>query len=130
MYNFLKHLFFSIFSHFFKIFQGTSIFYHTFRKKKFQKKLNNFFPNRLLDMFGQLKTYCVCVSPFFFFGSAFQHFREIPVGLVHYSRDPQTHFFNKIFIKNKSHGTIHIFKNYFTIVFSIFSKISIIQTDP
>ena len=52
------------------------------------------------------------------------------VGLVHYSRDLQTFFFNKIFIKNRSHGTIHTFKNYFATVFSIFSKISSIQTDP
>ena len=34
-------------------------------------------------------------------------------------------------IKNESHGTIHIFKNYFAIVFSVFNlaKISFIQTD-
>ena len=40
---------------------------------------------------------------------------------VHCSRDPQTSFFNKTFIKNGSHGTIHPFKNYFVTVFSIFS---------
>ena len=34
------------------------------------------------------------------------------------------------FIKNGSHGTIHTFKNYFAIVFSIFSKINSIQMDP
>ena len=62
----------------------------------------------------------------FFFRSAFQCFL---VGLVHCSRDPQTSFFNKNFIKNESHDTIYIFKNYFTIVFSIFSKINDIQTD-
>ena len=28
-----------------------------------------------------------------------------------------------------THNTIHTFKNYFTILFSIFSKISCIQTD-
>ena len=38
--------------------------------------------------------------------------------------DPQISFFNKIFIKNRSHGTIHTFKNYFTIVFSVLNKIS------
>ena len=37
--------------------------------------------------------------------------------------------FRKKYIKNGSHGTIHTFKNYFTTVFSIFSKISYIQTD-
>ena len=42
------------------------------------------------------------------------------------------HFIQKknIYIKNRSHGTIHIFKNYFAIVFSVFNKISCIQTDP
>ena len=51
------------------------------------------------------------------------------MGPVHYLRDPKTSFFNKNFIKNGSHSTIHTFKNYFEIVFSIFSKISGIQTD-
>ena len=32
--------------------------------------------------------------------------------------------------KTRSYCTIHIFKNYFTITFSAFSKISGIQTDP
>ena len=35
--------------------------------------------------------------------------------------DPQIPFFNYFFIKNGSHGTIHIFKNYFATVFSVFS---------
>ena len=43
------------------------------------------------------------------------------MGLVHSSRDPQTYFFNKIFIKNGSHDTIHIFKNYFVIIFLVFN---------
>ena len=43
------------------------------------------------------------------------------MGLVHCSRDPQTSFFNKTFIKNGSHGIIHTFKNYFATVFSIFN---------
>ena len=34
---------------------------------------------------------------------------------------PQTPLFIKFFIKNGSHSTIHIFKNYFTTVFSVFS---------
>ena len=40
--------------------------------------------------------------------------------------------FNNFFIKNGSHNTIHIFKNYFVTVFLIFnfSKINSIQTDP
>ena len=40
---------------------------------------------------------------------------------VHYSRDPQILYSGK---KKKSHNTIHTFKNYFVIVFLIFSKIS------
>ena len=33
--------------------------------------------------------------------------------------DPQTSFFNNFFIKNGSHDTIHIFKNYFATVYSV-----------
>ena len=63
----------------------------------------------------------------FFFLSAFMWLVAFSVGLVHCLQDLQTSFFNKIFIKNGSHGIIHIFKNYFTIVFSVFTKISGIQ---
>ena len=35
--------------------------------------------------------------------------------------DPQTSLFSNFFIKNRSHGTIHTFKNYFATVFSVFS---------
>ena len=48
-------------------------------------------------------------------------------GFMHCSRNPQNSFFNKTFIKNESHDTIHIPKNYFVTVFSVFSDI---QTDP
>ena len=51
------------------------------------------------------------------------------VGFVHYLWDSQVLYSEKN-IKNGSHDTIHIFKNYFAIVFSVFSKISGIQTDP
>ena len=48
--------------------------------------------------------------------------------------DPQISLFSNFFIKNGSHNTIHTFKNYFAIVFSVsvfsFNKISSIQTDP
>ena len=37
--------------------------------------------------------------------------------------------FRKKNIKNWSHGILHTFKNYFAIVFSVFNKISGIQTD-
>ena len=42
------------------------------------------------------------------------------------------HFLVTFFIKNRSYGTIHTFKNYFATMFSVFnfSKISSIQTDP
>ena len=46
---------------------------------------------------------------------------RLSVGPMHCLWDPHTSFFSKIFIKNGSHGTIHIFKNYFTTVFSVFS---------
>ena len=35
--------------------------------------------------------------------------------------DPQISLFSNFFIKNGSHDTIHIFKNYFATVFSVFS---------
>ena len=54
----------------------------------------------------------------------------LSVGPVHCSRDPQTFFFTQTFIKNEFYCTIHIFKNYFAIVLSVFNKISVIQTDP
>ena len=51
------------------------------------------------------------------------------VGPMHCSRDPQTSFFTQTLIKNGSHSTIHTFKNYFATMFSVFSKISCVQTD-
>ena len=35
--------------------------------------------------------------------------------------DPQILLFSNFFIKNGSHGTIHIFKNYFVTMFSVFN---------
>jgi len=35
--------------------------------------------------------------------------------------DPQRLYSEKIYIKNGSHDTIHTFKNYFNIVFSVFN---------
>ena len=57
----------------------------------------------------------------FFLRSQFSRALHCLVGLVNSSRDPQTSIFNKTFIKNESHDTIHTFKNYFAIVFSIFN---------
>ena len=59
-----------------------------------------------------------------------QSFYVTPVGPMHCLWDPQTSFFSNFFIKNWSHSTIHTFKNYFAIMFSVFNKISGIQTDP
>ena len=39
--------------------------------------------------------------------------------------DPQILFFNNIFIKNTSHGTIHTFKNYFVAVFFSFQFLTV-----
>ena len=63
---------------------------------------------------------CARLSTFnlFFLRRVFDAFL---VGPVYCLWDPQTSFFNKIFIKNGSHDTIYIFKNYFATIFSIFS---------
>ena len=67
---------------------------------------------------------------FFFFLEHALAFFFFSSGSMHYSGNPQTSFFKKNFIKNGFHGTIHIFKNYFVTVFSVFSKINNIQTYP
>ena len=43
---------------------------------------------------------------------------------------PLATLFKKKKIKNGSHDTIYTFKNYFATVFSVFSKISCVRTDP
>jgi len=43
------------------------------------------------------------------------------VGFMQYLRDLQVLFFSKNNFKIGSHGTIHISKNYFVIVFSVFN---------
>ena len=61
--------------------------------------------------------------------------RGVSMALCHTNRfrvlfiRPTNIFFSNFFIKNGSHITIHTFKNYFVTVFSVFSKISGIQTD-
>ena len=67
-------------------------------------------------------------SFFFFFEAHFFGSGHCSMGPVHYLRDPQISFFNKTFTKNGPYSTIHTFKNYFVIVFLVFSKISGIQT--
>ena len=49
---------------------------------------------------------------------------------VHCSQISQITLFNHFFIKNWSHNTIYIFKNYFATVFSVSVKINSIQIDP
>ena len=46
------------------------------------------------------------------------------------STGPTSTLFKKKNFKTRFHSTIHTFKNYFTTVFSVFSKISGIQIDP
>ena len=67
--------------------------------------------------------FCVLLSFFSFFfkkrilaNKVFFHWILYTVYGTHKSL-----FLTKFFIKNRSHGTIYIFKNYFTIVFLIFN---------
>ena len=60
----------------------------------------------------------ICVSVFFFW--------SVDSASVHYLRVLQITLFSNFFIKNGSHNTIYIFKNYFAIVFSISTKINLI----
>ena len=81
--------------------------------------------------------YGVFLFRFFFFMQAFlgrrqsccSHTQSYRSRTIHdYSLDLQPLYLEKN-IKNRSHGTIHVFKNYFVTVFSVFSKINCIQTD-
>ena len=56
---------------------------------------------------------------FLFFLSAFQRRNTLPVApcTVHKTHKPL--FFSNFFIKNGSYDTIHTFKNYFVVVFSV-----------
>ena len=69
----------------------------------------------------------------FFFASAatFDQFSREQCTDVLFT-NPQISLFSNFFIKNGSHDTIHIFKNYFATAFSVFNfnKIIFIQTDP
>ena len=98
---------------------------------------NKFNPNRhyvCVCLFGLcFWPCCVCIFLFCFF--VFLIEKRISCGNVSinrsrvlFTRPTNFFFFNKTFIW--SHSTIHTFKNYFTTVFLVFSKISSIQTDP
>ena len=54
--------------------------------------------------------------------------RTIHILFIYCLQDPQLLYSEKK--KNGSHDTTHTFKNYFATVFSVFSKISGIQTNP
>ena len=69
----------------------------------------------------QLKCSASAFQWFFFFFTLRGTFQCFLMNSVYYLWNPQTSFFNKIFIKNRSYGTIHTFKNYFTIMFSVFN---------
>ena len=86
--------------------------------------------------FGLRFTSCICVFLFFFFFFLFD--AHISGDTMHCSvgralfTGPTSILFikkKKENIKNGSYNIIHIFKNYFATVFSIFSKISGIQTN-
>ena len=87
--------------------------------------------------FGLLRLYIFSFTfPFFFFSARMNsnctvHAHGFTMQetkcTVHRTYD---HFVQKKNNKNAYHGTIHSFKNYFATVFSVFSKISCIRTDP
>ena len=58
---------------------------------------------------------------FFFFQPQWLTSSSVNSALVYCSQTPQTPLFINFFIKNGSYSTIHILKNYFAMVFSIFS---------
>ena len=108
------------------------------RNQKQKRKLNTetFARKRTLEVevqFGSASTavfYVFTRFQFFFFFLLQPHLltkSAVNSASVHYSQVPQITFFSNFFIKNGSHDTIHTFKNYFVIIFSVFSCI---QTDP
>ena len=99
-------------------FHAAFLFFFFFKIEKHVKMLSVSGPRAL------------CTGPTTSLTSKISDGQCFPVGPVHCSWDPQTFFFTKTFIKNWSHGTIHTYKNYFTTMFLVFSKINGIQTDP
>ena len=67
--------------------------------------------------------FCVCVLHHVWFFFLFSFKPKLLTWVL------QTSLFSHFFIKNGFHSTIHTFKNYFTTMFLIFSKINCIQTD-
>ena len=102
------------------------------------------FTQFIMRQFGSTLHLVSCVFPFYFILFYFIFFTHFPpqAATVHHCSwivaatfdqafrepciralftDPQISFFSNFFIKNGSHGTIHIFKNYFITVFLVFS---------
>ena len=66
----------------------------------------------------------------FALGDNYHCSRIVEALFMYCSQDPHSLYSKKIKIKNGFHNIIHIFKNYFATIFSVFSKISYIQIDP
>ena len=100
---------------------------------RIQKNLFNSLNPKILYLGGVwiwMKNQCLrLVFPSFsFLCTRITLFRRHYALFMYCSQDPQLLYSEKN-IKNGSHDTIHIFKNYFATVFSVFSKISNIQMD-
>ena len=66
----------------------------------------------------------LCTKPTTSLTSKYSTSMCLSVDPVYCSLNAQISFFSNFFIKNGPYDTIHIFKNYFTTIFSVFSKIS------
>ena len=113
------------------------------KKKKETGKLkmqtqDNSYPNKHLGGVWIQRLWAAFAFFFFFFLESllltFSCEQCTPVGPVYYSQDSQNSLFNNFFTINGSHDTVHIFKNYFATIFSVFSFqfsiFSCIQTNP
>ena len=74
--------------------------------------------------------FCIFHLFFSFFFHAFQEINFIVYALFMGSKPLYSEIYIYIYIKNRFHSTIYIFKNYFATIFSVFNKIKYIQTDP
>ena len=101
---------------------GSFIFFHGF--KNWTGQFNRELDNNLVWLC--LKTRNVRKSRFsLHLWSMFYAFLSesiFSVSPVHCSQNPQVPSFSNFFFKIESHGTIHIFKNYFAAIFSVFSN--------
>ena len=71
----------------------------------------------------------LCIFPFFFFWACKNWLFHGEQCIRALFTGPKILLFSNFFIKNGSHDTIYIFKNYFATVFSVSAKISSIQMD-